>query len=125
MKSKFFGLALSTVLLALCFPAQAQQPKKVPKIGYLTNESGTTVRGTPLGELFLRRLHELGYVEGKNIAIEYRSADDKLDRLPALAGELVRLNVDVLVTVTTPIRPSRQERYQDDSHRFYSGGRSC
>ena len=91
---------LFVVLLAVGAIAEAQQQAKLPKIGWL--ESGTTVRGTPLGELFLRRLHELGYVEGKNIAIEYRSADDKLDRLPALAGELVRLNVDVLVAVTTP-----------------------
>ena len=91
---------LFVVLLAVGAIAEAQQQAKLPKIGWL--ESSTTVRGTPLGELFLRKLHELGYVEGKNIAIEYRSADDKLDRLPALAGELVRLNVDVLVTVTTP-----------------------
>ena len=91
---------LFVVLLAVGAIAEAQQQAKLPKIGWL--ESSTTVRGTPLGELFLRKLHELGYVEGKNIAIEYRSADDKLDRLPALAGELVRLNVDVLVAVTTP-----------------------
>ena len=50
----------------------------------------------------MRKLRELGYVEGKNISFEYRSADDKLDRLPALVGELVRLNVDALVTSTTP-----------------------
>jgi ABC-type uncharacterized transport system substrate-binding protein len=67
--------------------AEAQQQAKLPKIGWLD---------------ILRRLRELGYVEGKNITIEYRSADDKLDRLPALAGELVRLNVDALVTSTTP-----------------------
>ena len=91
---------LFVVLLAVGAIAEAQQQAKLPKIGWL--ESSTTVRGTPLGELFLRKLHELGYVEGKNIAIEYRSADDKLDRLPALAGELVRLTVDVLVAVTTP-----------------------
>jgi putative ABC transport system substrate-binding protein len=83
-----------------CVCAGAQQKAKLLKIGWL--DSGPTVRGTRLGELFLRRLHELGYVEGKNITIEYRSADDKLDRLAALAGELVRLNVDVLVTSTTP-----------------------
>jgi len=79
--------------------AEAQQQAKLPKIGWL--EADSTGRGSRLGELFLRKLRELGYVEGKNITIEYRSADDKLDRLPALAGELVRLNVDVLVTVTT------------------------
>jgi len=88
------------VKLAAGATAEAQQQAKLPKIGWL--DSGPSVRGTRLGELFLRRLRELGYVEGKNITIEYRSADDKLDRLPALAGELVRLNVDALVTSTTP-----------------------
>ena len=58
-------------------------------------------------ELFLPGLHELGYIEGKNIAIEYRSADDKLDRLPALAGELVRLKVDVLVMESDRTEPAR------------------
>jgi putative tryptophan/tyrosine transport system substrate-binding protein len=88
------------VVLAAGVTAEAQQQSKVPKIGWL--DSGPTVRDTLLGEVFLRRLRELGYVEGKNITIEYRSANDKLDRLRTLAGELVRLNVDVLVTSTTP-----------------------
>jgi putative ABC transport system substrate-binding protein len=100
MNKKIYWLALCAMLSTLCLSAEAQQQTKVPKIGWL--DSGSTVRGSRLGELFLRRLRELGYVEGKNITIEYRSADDKLDRLPALAGELVRLNVDVLVTVATP-----------------------
>jgi putative ABC transport system substrate-binding protein len=72
------------LLPAVAIVANAQQPPKVAKIGWL--ESGSTVRGSRLGELFVRRLRELGYVEGKNISFEYRSADDKLDRLPALAG---------------------------------------
>ena len=79
---------------------EAQQPPKMAKIGWL--ETGATVRGTRLGEIFVRRLGELGYVEGKNIVFEYRSADNKLDSLPALAEELVRLNVDVLVTGASP-----------------------
>jgi putative ABC transport system substrate-binding protein len=91
---------LTAILLVCVHRAEAEQQAKPPKIGWL--DSGPTVRGTRLGELFLRRLRELGYVEGKNITIEYRSADDKLDRLTALAGELVRLNIDVLVTSTTP-----------------------
>ena len=95
-----FSILFVTVPLALAVIAEAQQQAKLPKIGWL--DSGPSVRGTRLGELFLRRLSELGYVEGKNITIEYRSADDKLDRLPALVGELVRLNVDALVTSTTP-----------------------
>src|SRR6185437_5078040 len=94
------SVVINVLLLALCFCAEAQQQAKVLKIGWL--DAGPTVRGTRLGELFLHTLAELGYVEYKNITIEYRSADDKLDRLSALAGELVRLNIDVLVTTTTP-----------------------
>jgi putative tryptophan/tyrosine transport system substrate-binding protein len=80
--------------------AEAQQPAKVFKVGWL--ESATTDRGSRLGDIFLGRLAELGFVEGKNIAFEYRSADNKLERLPALVDELVRLNVDVLLTSATP-----------------------
>ena len=73
---------------------QAQQQAKVPKIGWLSPGSVATTRI----ELFLREFRKLGYVEGKNIAIETRYAEDKLDRLPGLADELVRLKVDVLLT---------------------------
>jgi ABC-type uncharacterized transport system substrate-binding protein len=99
-KAGISSILLAVILLAVAAIAEAQQQSKVPKIGWL--DSGPTVRDTRLGEVFLRRLRELGYVEGKNITIEYRSANDKLDRLRTLAGELVRLNVDVLVTSTTP-----------------------
>jgi putative ABC transport system substrate-binding protein len=88
------------MLFALYSTVEAQQQANLPKIGWL--DSGPTVRGTRLGELFLRRLHELGYVESNNVTIEYRAANNKLERLPSLAGELVRLNVGVLVTSTTP-----------------------
>jgi putative ABC transport system substrate-binding protein len=96
MKKKGFLLALCAMLLALCFPAEAQQPTKVSRIGYLTG-------ATPDGQLdrieaFRQGLRELGYVEGKNIVIEWRSAEGKLDRLPARAAELVRLKVDIIVT---------------------------
>src|SRR3989475_441312 len=87
---------LCAMLLALSFPADAQQPKNVPRIGFLgfTSLSGIAARI----EAFRQGLRELGYVEGKDIAIEYRAAEGKLDRLPALAAELVRLKVDVIVT---------------------------
>jgi putative tryptophan/tyrosine transport system substrate-binding protein len=94
------GIALCAFLLMLCGEVEGQQQPKTFKVGWL--ESSTTDRGSKLGEIFLRRLAELGFVEGKNIAFEYRSADNKLDRLPALADELVRLNVDVLLTTATP-----------------------
>ena len=96
MRKRFVCLALTTLLLALSFSAQAQQLAKVPKIGLLLTGGLGTGRG-----LFGQELREIGYVEGKNIAIERRSAGEKLDRLPALADELVRLKVDVLVTAST------------------------
>ena len=96
MKRKIAVLTLSALLLALCFSAEAQQPPKVPRIGYFT---GATPDGQSARiEAFRQGLRELGYVEGKNIVIEYRYAEGKLDRYPALAAELVRLKVDVIVT---------------------------
>ena len=89
-------ILLSAMLFALCVPASAQQPMKVPLIGYLTLASLSAV--APRTEAFRLGLKELGYVEGKNIVIEYRSPEGKFDRLPALAAELVRLKVDVIVT---------------------------
>ena len=76
--------------------AKAQQPKKIPRIGLLYSVSASS--GPPRNEAFRQGLRELGYVEGKNIILEYRYADSKLDRLPELAAELVRLQVDVIVT---------------------------
>jgi putative ABC transport system substrate-binding protein len=99
MNYKFFGVALCSLLLALSVSAEAQQQAKVPKIGHLgARSTATPGRGS---DLFRRELRELGYVEGKSITFERRSADDRLDRLPALADELVRLKVDVLVTSST------------------------
>src|SRR6478672_8386190 len=95
MKSKFFGLALSTVLLALCFPAQAQQSKKVSRIGYLSSSDPATE--STRAEAIHLALRKLGYIEGQNIAIEYRYAEGKRDREPQLASELVRLKVDIIV----------------------------
>jgi putative tryptophan/tyrosine transport system substrate-binding protein len=93
-------LAIGISLTVCGTRVEAQRQAQTFKVGWL--ESSTTDRGSKLGEIFLRRLAELGFVEGKNIAFEYRSADNKLDRLPALADELVRLNVDVLLTTATP-----------------------
>src|SRR6266481_2028483 len=88
------GLALASVHLA-----EAQEPKKVPRIGYL---SGTSSSFSSARIDALRQgLNELGYFEGKNIVIEYRYADGKADRLPALAKELVGLKLDVIVATTT------------------------
>ena len=95
MKKKITVLTLCAMLFALCGSVEAQQQAKVPKIGWLG--AGPGFLPTSPSELFWREFRKLGYVEGKNIATEYRYADNKLDRLPALANELVRLKVEILV----------------------------
>ncbi|HEV8342189.1 MAG TPA: ABC transporter substrate-binding protein [Candidatus Binatia bacterium] len=97
--------------------AQAQQQAKIPKIGWL----GARSASAPACEVFARELRALGYVEGKNIAIEYRYAEGKLDRLPALADELVRLKVDVLVTPATPATVAAKNATRTIPIIFYSG----
>ena len=92
-----FLSALTGGLLAAPLAAHAQQAGKVWRIGFLV---GTT--STPFIEAFRQGLHDLGYTEGQNIVIEYRSADNRYERLPDLAADLVRLKVDVIVAVGTP-----------------------
>ncbi len=96
MQKKVICVALCTLLFAPCYSAEAQQAKKVPRIGYLSGSSPSA--NAARYEAFGQGLRELGYVEGKNIVIEYRYAEGKLDRLPVLAAELLRLNVEVIVT---------------------------
>jgi len=96
MNARILAVGLSVTLFALCAFADAQQPKKVPRLGFLSPTSDDS-----RVEAFRQSLRELGYVEGQNIAIEYRWADGKFDRLPDLALELVRLKVDVVVAVVT------------------------
>ena len=96
VKNEIFPLTVGTLLFALSFPLQAQQPKKVPRIGYITAASRSTIPARI--EAFRQGMRELGYVEDKNIVIEWRFGERKEDRLPALAAELVRLKVDVIVT---------------------------
>ena len=93
MRSNVILLTFGALLLALS--ASAQQPAKIPRIGFLGSDP--TAVSTRI-EALRQGLRELGYVEGKNILIEYRYAEDKLDRFPVLAAELVRLKVDVIVT---------------------------
>ena len=90
------SILVAAILLAVAAVAQAQQPKKVPRIGFLVGESASLA--APRTEAFRQGLRELGYVEGKNIAIEYRYSEGKRHRIPELAAELVRLKVDVIVT---------------------------
>ncbi len=96
MRKKFTGLTLSVLLLAFTFLAQAQQPAKVPRIGYLTQASASVIASRI--EAFRQGLRELGYTDGKNIVVEWRSAEGNQDRLKELAAELVRLKVDVIVS---------------------------
>src|SRR5215471_8889845 len=95
-RTSVLGVAVCAMLFALCRSVEAQQPKKVPTVGFLVLAPRSSI--SPRVEAFRQGLHDLGYVEGKTIVIEYRSADEKLDRLPELAAELVRLKVDIIVT---------------------------
>src|SRR5215467_1493773 len=93
-------ITVLTLCALLSVHAEAQQSGRVPRIGFLF--AGPRSSYSTRIEAFLQGLRELGYIEGKNIAIEYRYAEGKADRLPALAAELVVLNVDVIITSATP-----------------------
>ena len=95
MHKKITRRAFCSMLLALPFPAHAQQPKKVPLIGWLSN--GDPATDSARAEAIRLALRELGYIEGQNIAFEYRYSEGKRDRLPQLTAELVRLKVDIIV----------------------------
>src|SRR4029077_11251913 len=98
---KWLGLFAIVVVLTVCGArAEAQQTGKVPRIGFLGNStaSGSAV----LVEAFRQELSKLGWIEGKNITFEYRFAEQKLERVPELAVDLVRLKVDLIVASGTP-----------------------
>ena len=95
MRKKIFGLALGALLFALCGSVDAQQPGKVFRIGFL--DSSTASGMAVLMDAFRQELSKLGWIEGKNITIEYRFAEQKAERLPELAADLVRLKVDLIV----------------------------
>jgi putative ABC transport system substrate-binding protein len=94
-KRKLGSFTLCAMLLALCASAEAQQPKKVPRIRYLSNTDAAT--DSARAEGIRLALRDLGYIEGQNIAIEYRYAEGKRDRTAELASELVRFKVDIIV----------------------------
>ena len=105
---KLVGIVALAVAFAMCGAvAEAQQPKKVPRIGYLSGVD--PAREAVRAEAIRLALRELGYVEGQNIAIEYRYAEGKRDRFPELAAELVRLKVDIIVgpSGSAPIRAAK------------------
>jgi hypothetical protein len=111
MTKKIFCFVLCATLLALCFAAEAQQPAKIPLIGYVSASGDPNTPG-PLVEAFRQGLRDLGYIEGKNILVEYRYTEGKGDRNPSLVGELVQLKVDVLVLgpLLRSAQPSRRPR---------------
>src|SRR5262249_51519813 len=129
MVKTFIGLALGSILVALGLSAEAQQPTKIARIGYLN--PGDPVSRTYRTEAFRQGLKELGYIEGKTIIIEYRFAEARSERLPELARHLVRLKVDIIfaggheateaaknATQTIPIVTSSQDPV---SSRFVAG----
>ncbi len=99
MKSLLSVLLIVTVLALGEGLAQGQQPAKIPRIGVLSSQSASSRRSQNVREIFLGGLRNLGYTEGKNIVIEYRYSDRKLDRLTHLATELVRLKVALIVAM--------------------------
>src|SRR5215510_12443078 len=100
MKTKITVLTLCAMLLALSFPAQAQQSGKIFRVGFLDNSTASGM--AVLLEPFRQELAKLGWSEGKNIAIEYRFSEQNRERLPELAADLVRLKVDLIVTTSGP-----------------------
>lgn len=97
------SITLCAMLFAFCSSTEAQQPARMPKIGWLGARSFSVPnsRQGSGAELFVAEFSKLGYADGKNISIEYRFADDKFDRLPVLVDELVRLKVDLIMAAAT------------------------
>jgi putative ABC transport system substrate-binding protein len=107
MNPKLFWL-ITAILLAFVQRAEAQQPKKIPRIGYIATAGDITNPG-PVIVAFQQGLRDLGYIEGKNITVEYRYPGTELKGLPTSVTELIQLNLDVLVTSSTAaIRAAKQ-----------------
>jgi len=104
MNQRIFALALGALIVALCLPAQAQEEKKIPWIGYLAGA------GSSPNQAFVQGMRDLGYVEGKNIAFVYRTAEGRRERYADIAAELIRLKVDVLVTDVTSAALTLKQR---------------
>src|SRR5215813_7088889 len=100
MKSKIIVFTLCAMLFALCGSVNAQQTGKIFRIGFL--DASTAAGSAVLLEAFRQELSKLGWIEGKNITIEYLFAEQKVERLPELAADLVRLKVDLIVVTGAP-----------------------
>ena len=106
-KAVALSILVAVILLAVAVLAEAQQPTKIPRIGFLSALSSSSMSART--EAFRQGLRDLGYVEGRNIVIEWRYAEEKADRLRELAAELVRLKVDVIVTAGPSATRSAKE----------------
>jgi putative tryptophan/tyrosine transport system substrate-binding protein len=107
-KAALLSILVVAVLLAVAVIAEAQQPMKIRRIGFVSASGDANTPG-PLVEAFRQKLRDLGYIEGKNILVEYRYAEGDFDRVPGLVAEVVRLKVDVLVaTFSAAIRAAKQ-----------------
>ena len=109
LKAEVFALALCAAFFVLCTSGEAQQQAgKIPRIGYISSLGNPNNPG-PLGEAFRQGLRDHGYVEGKNIMVEYRNIEGERDRIPGLVSEVLELNVDLLVVTSPPsIRAAQQ-----------------
>src|SRR5262245_19497353 len=112
MNRNIFSVVLCVLPLMRSFQAEAQQPKSIPRIGYLSRDLHPADSRAPTPrnlEAFRQGLQELGYIEGKNIIVEYRYAEGRFERWPALAEELVRLKVEIIVANDfTTVRAARK-----------------
>jgi putative ABC transport system substrate-binding protein len=107
-KAKVFGFIFCALLFAPDFLFAAQQPPKIPRVGYISGTGDASNQG-PYVEALRQGLRDLGHVEGKTFAIEYRGAEGKLDHIPTLVNELVQLKVDVLVVpILSAARAAKQ-----------------
>jgi putative ABC transport system substrate-binding protein len=96
------------MLFALCEAVEAQQAKKVPRIGYV--DAGSPATTGHHAQAFMQGLSEFGYADGQNIAIDYRWAEEKLERLPGFVADLIHAGVDVIVSSATPaIRIAKEQ----------------
>ena len=118
MREQVAHLSLCAVLFALCVPAQAQQPKTMPRVGWVWFGPATGGHLPALESAFIDGLRELNYVENRNFTFDHRFAAGHPERLPDLVKDLVRQNVDVIITLGGDLAADRKTNDQNDSDRF-------
>ena len=110
MNRKIVAFVVAAVTFASVHPAEAQQTKKVPRIGFLSGRATPTpTNPDPSADAFQQGLRDLGYIEGKNIVVEYRYVEGKSEHYPTFVAELVQLKVDVLVFGPLPVIRAAKE----------------